>query len=194
MQPITLVNSLYHISFCSFQRLSQSYTISLFPYRTRTQKIISQAHLSFVPFSDQEVEALDQEDGYSMTRSETLGTTQAYPLSTFARPWIQILDEFSSVGEDTNGNGLADLLRITVNVDVIAAGPYRLAARLLDGSGREVCDRYWHNPCLFFLPRQLEIHGTRRAVQEALWRSQLGIPPGQTTFGTAVPDFARIDK
>lgn len=32
------------------------------------------------------------------------------------------------------------------------------------GRIREVCDRCWHNPALFFLPRELEIHGSEAEV------------------------------
>jgi len=55
---------------------------------------------------------------------------------------------------------------------------------------RKVCDRCWHHPALFFLPREIEIHGSERAVLEYQWRLFRGIDKGQTTLFSAVPDFA----
>lgn len=56
---------------------------------------------------------------------------------------------------------------------------------------RCVCDQCWHNPALWFLPRELEKHGTYPAVVEAAYHKHLGIPDGQMTFGTVVPDDVR---
>jgi hypothetical protein len=55
---------------------------------------------------------------------------------------------------------------------------------------RFVCDHCWHDPALFFLPREMEIHGNYRAVLENQWRKYHGIPDGQMTFGSVVPDYA----
>jgi len=54
---------------------------------------------------------------------------------------------------------------------------------------REVCDRCWHNPALFFLPREIEIHGSEREVLEYQWRLFYGIDKGQATLGTCVPAY-----
>lgn len=59
------------------------------------------------------------------------------------------------------------------------------------GQIREVCDRCWHDPALFFLPRELEKYGNYPAVVEAAYRRYLGIPDGQTTFGSVVPESFR---
>ncbi len=59
-----------------------------------------------------------------------------------------------------------------------------------DGSGRKVCDRCWYHPALFFMGRQLEIHGSERAVLENEWRRYFKIPKGQITFSSVVPDYA----
>jgi hypothetical protein len=55
------------------------------------------------------------------------------------------------------------------------------------GRIREVCDRCWHDPALFFLPREIEIHGSEAAVKEDQWRKYLGIPAEQTTLFPVVP-------
>jgi len=69
------------------------------------------------------------------------------------------------------------------------APPAHKVGEIPDATGtiREVCDRCWHNPALFFMPREIEIHGSERAALEHMWRVYLGIPDGQTTLGTVVP-------
>ena len=38
-----------------------------------------------------------------------------------------------------------------------------------DGRTRYVCDRCWHDPALFFLPREIEIHGSYAEVLADQW-------------------------
>jgi len=57
------------------------------------------------------------------------------------------------------------------------------------GRIREVCNRCWNDPALFFLSREIEIHGSERAVLENQWRKYYRIDLDQTTFGSVVPDF-----
>jgi len=55
----------------------------------------------------------------------------------------------------------------------------------------QVCDRCWHNPALFFLPREIEIHGSDLAVAESMWRKYHRIPEGQVTLFSVVPEVVR---
>lgn len=66
------------------------------------------------------------------------GQTQAYQLSQFERPPILLAGITGDVGIDTNGNGLFDILRVDLNVDLLAGGVYQWSARLVDSNGKEI--------------------------------------------------------
>lgn len=66
-----------------------------------------------------------------------------------------------------------------------------LPEHVADPNGRLVCDRCWHDPALWFLGREMEIHGTYEAVVEAAYRKYHGLISGQATLFSLIPDDVR---
>jgi pimeloyl-ACP methyl ester carboxylesterase len=64
--------------------------------------------------------------------------TAAYDYHQFQHAPILLTGGGSSMGIDTNDNGLYDLLKIDVGVEVDSAGYYSWSASLVDGNGREL--------------------------------------------------------
>ncbi|MFL6291924.1 MAG: choice-of-anchor X domain-containing protein, partial [Thermoanaerobaculia bacterium] len=64
--------------------------------------------------------------------------TAAYGYGQFQHARILLSGDGSSVGIDTNGNGLFDLLRVRIGVDVDFGGFYNWSARLEDANGTEL--------------------------------------------------------
>jgi pimeloyl-ACP methyl ester carboxylesterase len=64
--------------------------------------------------------------------------TTSYDYRQFQHAPILLSGGGSAVGIDTNGNGLFDLLRVRIGVDVDAAGFYNWSARLEDSNGTEL--------------------------------------------------------
>ena len=64
--------------------------------------------------------------------------TAAYGFQQFQHAPIRLTGTGSSVGVDTNGNGLFDLLDVGIGVDVALPGFYSWSARLIDANGNEL--------------------------------------------------------
>ncbi len=84
---------------------------------------------------------LAEEDGLAILPVEELRTahqTATYSFHQFQHAPIILSGDGSSVGVDTNGNGLFDLLAVNLVTEVDNAGFYSWSARLIDGNGREL--------------------------------------------------------
>lgn len=64
--------------------------------------------------------------------------TAAYNFRQFQHDPIALTGNGSTTGIDNNGNGLFDLLRVAIEVEVISSGFYNWSGRLTDGQGREL--------------------------------------------------------
>jgi pimeloyl-ACP methyl ester carboxylesterase len=64
--------------------------------------------------------------------------TAAYSFRSFEHGPLVLTGNGSAVGVDTNGNGLFDILRVGVEIDVATAGVYNWSARLTDRNGKEI--------------------------------------------------------
>jgi hypothetical protein len=64
--------------------------------------------------------------------------TAAYSFRSFQHSPISLTGAGSSTGVDTNGNGLFELLNVSVDADILSAGFYQWSARLTDVNGREL--------------------------------------------------------
>jgi len=64
--------------------------------------------------------------------------TASYDYHQFQHAPILLNGGGSAVGIDTNGNGLFDLLRVDIGVDVDVAGFYQWSGSLVDGHGNEI--------------------------------------------------------
>jgi pimeloyl-ACP methyl ester carboxylesterase len=69
------------------------------------------------------------------TRTDAHQTT-AFQFGAFEHGPIALTKNRSAIGIDTNGNGLFDLLRTTLQIDVKTAGNYTCSAQLVDRNGR----------------------------------------------------------
>jgi hypothetical protein len=69
---------------------------------------------------------------------ESAGNTSAYLLSSLQRPRIFFTGQNSGAGLDTNRNGKFDTLRVTAQVNVVAAGVYEWSGLLTDVFQREI--------------------------------------------------------
>ena len=67
-----------------------------------------------------------------------VGQTQSYQLNQLERSPILLTGGTSDLGIDTNGNGLFDLLKVNVDVDLLAGGFYQWSARLVDSNNTEI--------------------------------------------------------
>jgi uncharacterized repeat protein (TIGR01451 family) len=80
-------------------------------------------------------------DASEATPADTIfdvGKTKAYKLSQFQRPAILLTGASSDQGIDTNGNGLFNRLRVSVQVDVLSAGSYSWSMKIADQSLKEI--------------------------------------------------------
>jgi hypothetical protein len=90
-------------------------------------------------FIDQiELRFLDGAKAIPADRRVDLGQTAAYQLTQFERAPILLTGTTSDAGVDTNGNGKFDLLRVRVEVDVLAGGTYQFSGRLTDVNGTQI--------------------------------------------------------
>lgn len=64
--------------------------------------------------------------------------TASYLFRNFERNPIIFTGAGSAAGSDTNGNGLFELLRTTLQVDVVRAGTYNWTVQLVDVNGRDL--------------------------------------------------------
>jgi len=64
--------------------------------------------------------------------------TRPYTPSQFQRDPIFLSGDPTDTGIDLEGDGLYDLLRVVVPVNVLQAGSYRVSARLVDPDGQAV--------------------------------------------------------
>lgn len=64
--------------------------------------------------------------------------TQPYRFTEFEGPGLSLAGGGSAQGVDLDGNGLFDLLRVSVGVNVQTPGGYSWSARLRDRTGREI--------------------------------------------------------
>jgi hypothetical protein len=67
-----------------------------------------------------------------------VGQTRAYQLSQFERPAILLTGNISDAGIDTNKNGRFDILRVSVEVDLLVAESYQWSARLIASNEQEL--------------------------------------------------------
>lgn len=73
----------------------------------------------------------------------------------------------SSVGLDVNGNGLFDVLRVTVTADVRDAGDYTGSATLVDGAGRTVATGWGRTPLPSGSGRTMDLYFDGKAIHDA---------------------------
>jgi len=71
-------------------------------------------------------------------RRINLGQTQPYQTNQFQRPPLILTGVFSEQGIDTNGNGKFDILRVSVQVDVLTAGLYEWNMKLANSDFQDV--------------------------------------------------------
>lgn len=64
--------------------------------------------------------------------------TAAYNFRSFQHSPLSLTGNISSIGVDTNNNGLFDLLKVGIEVDVDTPGAYEWSARLVDKNGVEL--------------------------------------------------------
>jgi len=64
--------------------------------------------------------------------------TRAYSFSQFEHPPVVLNGQSTSQGIDTNGDGLFDILRVTIGVTVVNPGTYTWSARLNDPNGNKL--------------------------------------------------------
>jgi pimeloyl-ACP methyl ester carboxylesterase len=64
--------------------------------------------------------------------------TAAYNFRNFQHSAVSLTGNISSTGIDTNTNGLFDLLKVGIEVDVNTSGIYEWSARLVDKNGKEL--------------------------------------------------------
>ncbi len=65
-------------------------------------------------------------------------TTTAYAYTSFQRGAAEFTGSYSDVGVDTDSNGQYDVLRLSVGVNVLTGGTYKLAGALSTTEGREL--------------------------------------------------------
>ena len=70
-----------------------------------------------------------------------------------------------------------------------------VTAHTMDRGARDsasyMCDDCFNRPEIFHIEKYLNRFGSLEKVAEHFWREQLGIKPGQSTFGSVIPDFVR---
>lgn len=71
-------------------------------------------------------------------RRINLGQTQPYQINQFQRPPLILTGVFSEQGIDTNGNGKFDILRVSVQVDVLTAGLYEWNMKLANADFQDI--------------------------------------------------------
>lgn len=71
-------------------------------------------------------------------RKTALGVTGSYSITEADKPWISIGSILGVIGEDTNANGLIDVLKVQIQVDVICDGTYSLGGGLSSVEGGEI--------------------------------------------------------
>jgi len=92
------------------------------------------------PYRLSEIHLAEEEDNSLLpvdSRTDVY-QTGAYKASDFQHPAILLTGKGSANGVDTNGNGLFDLLKVGVEVNLASAGSYTWSARLTDRNGKEL--------------------------------------------------------
>ena len=84
------------------------------------------------------LERLTEDDLLSCDQKDALGSTGAYSISEAEKPWLEIGDIQEILAEDTNSNGLIEVLIVSIPVQVVASGNYSVGAALVSTDGIEL--------------------------------------------------------
>lgn len=82
------------------------------------------------PYNIARVELREVDTGFLVDAADNAHTTAAYRYTDFDPPNVGFTRSFSDIGVDTNGDGLYNLLRINIGLDVQKAGTYMITGEL----------------------------------------------------------------
>lgn len=91
---------------------------------------------------DVRIEKSTADDRVPADSPKDLGATAAYRLNFLERPWITAGGVVAAEALDLNGNGLADQLRVSFDVTLVAMGNYTWSGALVDGDGLVIGHAY----------------------------------------------------
>jgi hypothetical protein len=91
---------------------------------------------------DVRIEKSTPDDSVPADTPMDLGGTAAYRLDSLQRPWISAGGQVVAGALDVNGNGLADQLRVTFDVNLVSLGTYEWSAALADADGLVITHAY----------------------------------------------------
>ncbi len=81
---------------------------------------------------------IDTEGSQEVDHRINLGQTPPYQLSQFQRPPLILTGVFSENGIDTNSNGKFDILRVSVQVDVLTPGLYDWNMKIANSESQDI--------------------------------------------------------
>lgn len=85
------------------------------------------------------LDKITETDGsQEVDRRINLGQTLPYQLSQFQRPPLILTGVFTETGIDTNGNGKFDILRVSVQVNVLRAGLYDWNMKIANSDSQDI--------------------------------------------------------
>jgi hypothetical protein len=90
--------------------------------------------------SEATIELFEDEDSewHIEDKVQNKWKTQAYSLNNFEKGGITLTGITSDIGIDTNNNGLFDILRVDIGVELLVGGSYQWSARIVDFNNKEI--------------------------------------------------------